>query len=51
MYTSRRKHPLPPRGWKEQLVRVLHSKSGGAPGGARNLVLLNIEEEDMGKMV
>ena len=45
MNTSRRKHPPPTRGRKEQVVRVLHRKEGGAIDEAINLVLLHREEE------
>ena len=43
-YTRRRKHPPPPRVWKEQVVRVLNRKAGGDIDGERNLVLLQIQE-------
>ena len=42
MYKRRPKHTPPPGGWKEQLLRVLHCKDGGAIEAAINLVLLHI---------
>ena len=51
MYKSRRKHLQPPRVWKGQVVRVLHGKSGGEMDGARNLVLLYIEGEEIRRVV
>ena len=51
IYKSRRKHSTPPRVWREQVVRVLHQKAVDATDGARNLVLLHIEEEYVGRLV
>ena len=51
MYRSRWKHPPPPRGWKEQVVRFLHKKVGGVTDGARNFVILHRQEEYIGRVV
>ena len=47
LYVIRQKHPPPLKGWKGQVVKFLHSKSGGATDGSRNLVVMHIETEGM----
>ena len=42
------KKPWPhPKGWRGQVVRVLHHKAGGATDGAQNIILMMRMEEKL----
>ena len=43
LYVIRQKNPLPSKGRKGKLVRVLHGKAGGEMDRARNLLVMHRE--------
>ena len=47
MYISRKKHPMHPKVWRGQVVRVLHRKSGRATNGAQNIILMTRMKEKL----
>ena len=47
LYVSGKKPRPHPKGWRVQVVRVLHHKSGGATDGAQNIILMMRMEEKL----
>ena len=48
---ERMKHLHPPRGWEEQVVRILHGKTGGETDRSINLVVLHREGDKIDRVV
>ena len=46
LYVGGKKPDQCPKGWRGEVVRVLHHKSGGETDGAQNAMLLRQREED-----